>query len=108
MEPILIAADSPDGQRRFRSDKRIPYPMLCDEDHAVADRYGLAISRKHPKAKKYQDGFIQPAVFVYEGDEEIYSFVQKPKMLNMWGAARRPTAEQIVASIHARLAAATQ
>jgi hypothetical protein len=77
----------------------IPWPLVSDEDHAIADRYGIPISRRHPKAPSYQDGFIQPAVFVYRGEEEVFTFVQVPKFTNLWGAARRPKPSQVLATI---------
>jgi hypothetical protein len=53
----------------------------------------------HPATKKYQDGFIQPAVFVYRGETEVFTFVQKPKMTNLWGAARRPEPAQVLDTV---------
>ena len=103
IQPLLISADSPSRNVRFRGRLDIPFPLLSDEDHAVADLYGIPISRKQPSARKYSDGFIQPAVFVYRGEEELYRFIQKPNMLNLWGAARRPTPEQVLEALRTRL-----
>jgi len=71
--------------------------MLSDEDHAVADQYGVPISRKHPSARMYQDGFIQPGMFAYRGELKIYQFIQQPKLLNGYGALRRPDADELLA-----------
>jgi len=104
--PILISADPPRRNQRFREQLQVPWPLLSDEDHAVADSYGIPISRKHPKAISYADGFIQPAVFVYGGEEELFTFIQEPKFANLWGAARRPTPRQVVDAVAPRLAEA--
>ena len=104
VEPLLISADSPESNRRFQQKLAIPFPLLSDEDHAVADRYGIPISRKHPKAWSYQDGFIQPAVLVYQGEAPVYTFVQQPSMLNLWGAARRPTPREVLDVVREKLA----
>jgi len=103
--PLLISADSPERNRSFRQKMSIPaaWPLLSDEDHGAADRFGIPIARKHPKAWGYPDGFIQPAVFVYRGEEELFRFVQKPSMLNLWGAARRPTPRQVLDEVAPRL-----
>ncbi len=77
------------------------WQLLSDEDHAVADRFGIPISRKHPKAGSYQDGFIQPAVFVYRGGQEVFTFVQEPSTWNLWGAARRPEPAQVLDAVRA-------
>jgi peroxiredoxin len=81
----------------------IPFRLLSDEDHAAADLYGIPIARKHPKAWSYKDGFIQPAVFVFHGEREIFRFVQKPGMMNLWGAAGRPQPAQILDIIRPQL-----
>jgi len=69
----------------------------------VADRFGIPIARKHPKAISYSDGFIQPAVFVYRGEEALFTFIQSPSFKNLWGAARRPTPKQILSELRPQL-----
>lgn len=103
--PHLLSADPPEKNRRFREKMAVPasWPLLSDEDHAVADRYQIPISRKHPKAWSYQDGFIQPAVLVYKGEEPVYTFVQQPSMLNLWGAARRPEPREVLEVVRGQL-----
>ena len=103
VEVVLISADSPESNRRFRERMQIDFPLISDEDHAIADRYEVPISRKHPKALSYRDGFTQPAIFGYRGEEEVFRFIQKPGMLNLWGAARRPTSQQVLDAIRPRL-----
>jgi peroxiredoxin len=100
---ILISADSPKSNQRFRKKMKIDFDLLSDEDHAIADRYTIPIQRVHPKANDYQDGFIQPAVFVFRGEEEIFSFIQKPTILNLWGASGRPTPDQILEAVEGEL-----
>ncbi len=99
IEPLLISADHPERNQRFREKLSIPFTLLSDVDHAVADRYEIPISRKQPSAKAYQDGFIQPAVFVFKGDTEVFTFIQVPKFTNLWGAARRPKPEQVLDAV---------
>jgi AhpC/TSA family len=102
-ELLLVSADSPASNLRFRKALQIPFRLVSDEDHAVADRFGVPISHKHPKARSYQDGFIQPAVFAYRGEQEVFTFVQTPSFTNLWGAARRPTPRQVLDAIKAKL-----
>ncbi len=73
--------------------------MLSDEDHAVGDQFGLPVSRKHPAARQYGDGFIQPGFFAYRGEREVFRFVQQPKLLNGFGAMRRPGPEELLESL---------
>lgn len=104
--PVLVSADPPAANARLRARLEVPpeWPMLSDERHEVADAYGVPISRGHPKARGYADGFIQPAVFVFRGDEELFTFVQSPSMLNLWGAARRPEPAQVLEAVRPALA----
>ena len=104
-EVLLISTDSEKRNRSFREKYDIPFQLLTDRDHAIADTYGIPISRKHPAARRYPDGFIQPAVLGFAGEKEIYNFIQKPKMMNLWGAARRPTPAQVLAAVRPTLAA---
>ena len=95
----MISADTAESSQRLRKKLSIPFPLLSDADHAVADLYGIPISRKHPSAKKYQDGFIQPAVIVNRGENEVFTFIQVPKFTNLWGAARRPEPAQVLDAV---------
>jgi peroxiredoxin Q/BCP len=101
--PLLISADPPEVNRRFRERLGIPFVLLSDEDHAVADRYGVPVSRRHWNARKYNDGFIQPALFAYRGEEELYRWITRPNLLNLYGAARRPTADEVLARLRSAL-----
>ena len=96
---ILISADSPASNQGFRKKMKIDFALLSDEDHAIADVYKIPIQRVHPKAKDYQDGFIQPAVFIFRGEEEIFTFSllvilttnwfhELPKWLESWLSGR--------------------
>jgi hypothetical protein len=75
-------------------------------DHTTADAWGIPISRRHPSAGMYNDGFIQPAVIVTRGDEPVFTFIQKPKMTNLWGAARRPEPKQVLEALRVELSSA--
>jgi peroxiredoxin len=106
--PLLISADPPARNAKLRERLSIPaeWPLLSDEDHRVADLYELPISRVLSKAHGYADGYIQPAVFVFRGEEALFTFVQRPAMLNLWGAAGRPEPEQVLATVRPTLARA--
>jgi peroxiredoxin len=106
--PVFISADPPTTSAKLRARLCVPpaWPLLSDEAHRVADAYALPISRGQPKARSYPDGFIQPAVFVFAGEEALFSFVQRPAMLNLWGAARRPEPAQVLAAVRQALTAA--
>ncbi|MFY0533196.1 hypothetical protein [Nannocystis pusilla] len=90
---LFISVDPPARNAELRERLSVPaeWPFLSDEQHRAADLYGIPISRALAKAHGYADGFIQPAVFVFRGEEELFTFVQRPSMLNLWGAARRPS-----------------
>jgi hypothetical protein len=102
---LLVSADSPAASRRYREKRQLPFTCLADEDHRVADRFAIPIGRWHPMAWGYQDGFTQPAILAYRGDEGIYAYVAEPKLTNLYGASGRPSPEQVLEAIRPRLSA---
>lgn len=104
--PILISVDPPARNAELREQLSIPseWQLLSDEQHRIADLYEIPISRVLSKAHGYADGYIQPAVFVFRGEEELFTFIQRPSMLNLWGAARRPEPAQVLATVRSALA----
>ena len=101
----MISADSPERNVRFRKDLKVPFDLLSDQDHRVADLHGVPIQHKHPMAVSYSDGFIQPAILAYRGEEEIFHFIQTPSTMNLWGAAGRPSAKEVLAKLAPKLSA---
>ena len=105
--PIFISVDPPAQNAELRERLGVPveWPFLSDEDHKVADAYQIPISRVLARAHGYVDGYIQPAVFVFRGEQELFTFIQRPSMLNLWGAARRPEPAQVLAEVRSVLGA---
>ncbi|MCO5172347.1 MAG: peroxiredoxin family protein [Planctomycetes bacterium] len=104
VEVLLVSTDPPAASKRWLERAGVPFRALADEDHRVADRFAVPISRYHPKAWTYEDGFTQPAVFAYRGEEPLYVFVAAPRLTNLFGAAGRPAAEEVLEAIRPRLA----
>lgn len=36
-----VSPDSPKSHRKFKEKNKLPYTLVADEDHAVAERYGV-------------------------------------------------------------------
>lgn len=36
-----VSPDSPKSHRKFKEKNKLPYTLIADEDHAVAERYGV-------------------------------------------------------------------
>ena len=100
---LLISADTPKRNRALKKAKKLKLSFLSDEDHTVADLYQIPVQRKHPMSATYRDGFIQPAIFVFKGEETVFEFIQNPKSINLWGAAGRPSVKQVLAILSERL-----
>ena len=100
---LMISADPPQKNRDFKAGKRVDFTFLSDVDHAVADVYNIPIQRSHPMSPTYKDGFIQPAIFAYKGEEEIFKFIQMPKPSNIWGASGRPSPKQVLKELQEKL-----
>lgn len=73
-----ISKDGEESHKKFISKFNLPFTLLCDEDHAVAEAYG-AWGEKSMYGRKYM-GIVRTTVVVdAEGNvEQIYEKV-KPK-----------------------------
>jgi len=103
LDVTFISADSPRDLAKWRTSQNIPYRMLSDPKHEVADRFELHIGRRHPRAKNYRDGFIQPGIFGYVKDERVYEFIQVPKLTNLYGSRNRPEPEIVCLAMAKRI-----
>jgi thioredoxin-dependent peroxiredoxin len=75
----VVLGVSPDGtasHRKFRAKYNLPFPLLADEDHAVAEAYG-AWGEKRMFGRKYQG--ILRSTFVIGGDGRIVKVFEKVK-----------------------------
>jgi peroxiredoxin Q/BCP len=59
-----ISPDSPAKQKRFAEKYGLPFPLLADEDHTVAEKYGVW-AEKSMYGKKYM-GIVRSAFVVDE------------------------------------------
>ncbi len=99
----MISADPPKRSKDFKAGRRADFTFFSDVDHAIADLYNVPIQRAHPMSHTYKDGFIQPAIFAYKGEEKIFEFIQTPKPSNIWGASGRPSPKQVLKNIRKNL-----
>ena len=84
VEPVLISTDTPERNTTFREKMGIEWPALSDPLHELADRYGIPISRRHPKAKAYKDGNGPQAVFWPGLRRRIHKEVVRRQPWNWW------------------------
>ncbi len=109
MQLLGVAADRPDRLARMREENSIPFTMLSDPELTMAEHLEVPTSSGHPMAKKYPKGaFLQPAYFVMRpgagGVETAYAWVQRPGLLNMYGASGRPRPRRMLSEARAALA----
>lgn len=92
-----ISADSPRALGRMRSTLGLPFTMLSDPSLSSLKLFDVPTSSGHPMSRKYPEGaFLQPAYFVLRaggdgGQELLHEWVQRPGMLNAYGAMGRPS-----------------
>ncbi|HEX4139009.1 MAG TPA: peroxiredoxin [Candidatus Methylacidiphilales bacterium] len=57
---IGVSSDSPAAQKRFAEKYRLPFTLLADEDHAVANAFGvrLLLGMTHRQAFLIKDGRV--------------------------------------------------
>ena len=49
---VGVSPDSPKAHRKFKTKYDLPYTLVADEDHAIAEQYGVWV-RKSMWGKKY-------------------------------------------------------
>jgi len=75
----VVLGVSPDGvasHARFRAKHRLPFPLLADTDHAVAERYGVW-GEKSMYGRKYQG--ILRTTFLIDAEGRIARVFEKVK-----------------------------
>ncbi|MFP6627143.1 MAG: redoxin domain-containing protein [Deltaproteobacteria bacterium] len=102
VEIVGASADSPSRLARFRRSHDIPYRMIADPHLKLAEYFSIPTSSGHPRSKAYPEGaFLQPAYFIMRagdegGTDRLHSWVQKPGLLNIYGAMGRPSPAQML------------
>lgn len=71
-----ISPDTPKAQAKFRKKYGLPFHLLCDTDHAVAEAYGVWVE-KSMYGKKYMG--IERTTFVIGPDGRIRKVFPKVK-----------------------------
>ena len=85
-----MCSEPPDANRRFVAKYGLPFRILSDSQHLLVRALDISVSKKHPMALKYPNGFLQPAVFIFDQDgRQRFAWRQKPTLTNFFGAARR-------------------
>ena len=71
-----ISPDSPESHAQFRAKFDLPYPLLADEGHAVAEQYGVWVE-KSMYGKKYMG--VERSTFVIGPDGKLEHVLRKVK-----------------------------
>ena len=71
-----VSPDGVDSHRRFREKFSLPYPLLADEDHAVAEAYGVW-GEKSMYGKKYYG--VLRTTFIIDAAGSVHRVFEKVK-----------------------------
>ncbi len=71
-----VSPDSPRKHSKFRKKYGLPFTLLADEDHAVAEAYGVWV-QKNLLGKKYMG--IERSTFVIDADGDIAKVMRSVK-----------------------------
>jgi peroxiredoxin Q/BCP len=71
-----ISPDSPESHAKFRAKFDLPYPLLADEGHAVAEQYGVWVE-KSMYGKKYMG--VERSTFVIGPNGKVEHVLHKVK-----------------------------
>ncbi len=103
---VGLAADSPAQLAAFRHAHDLPFVMLSDPMLHSGPALGVPISSRtgytgalavHPVIRHLpKKAFLQPATFVFRGQDLLYEWRQVEKLRNLFGANGRPSPAQIL------------
>jgi len=71
-----VSPDSPRKHTKFREKHGLPFTLLADEDHAVAEAYGVWV-QKNLLGKKYMG--IERSTFVIDADGDVTKVMRRVK-----------------------------
>ena len=71
-----VSPDSVAAVKRFHDKQRLNFPLLADEDHAVAERYGVWVE-KSMYGRNYMGN--ERTTFVIDPDGKVSSVLRKVK-----------------------------
>lgn len=74
-----VSPDSPESHRKFKKKNQLPYTLLADEDHSIAERYGVW-GEKMNYGRKYWG--VLRTTFIIDGDGRIARVFEKVKPEN--------------------------
>ena len=73
---VGISPDSPKSHRKFKTKYDLTYTLIADEDHAIAERYGVWV-QKSMFGKKYWG--VARTTFVVDPDGRIAKVFEQVK-----------------------------
>lgn len=77
-----ISPDKPEKQAKFKARYDLPYTLLCDVDHSVAESYGVW-AQKSMMGRKYMG--ILRTTFLIDGEGKIAKVFEKVKPIGHAG-----------------------
>jgi len=73
---VGVSPDTPAAQAKFKAKFQLPFTLLADADHAVAEAYGVW-KEKSMYGKKYMG--VERSTFVIDADGKIEKIFEKVK-----------------------------
>ena len=71
-----VSPDSPKSHARFREKYSLPFTLLADEHHAIADAYGTWVQKKY-MGKEYMG--VERSTFVIDEDGSLKKVMRRVK-----------------------------
>jgi hypothetical protein len=103
---VGVAADTPQDLSALRARLGLSFLMLSDPqlitgqelDCPVTTRKSyLASLALHPEIRAYpRRAFLNPAVFIWRGEQLVYEWRQSESVLNLLGARGRPSPQKVL------------
>jgi peroxiredoxin len=95
---LPVSTDAPKASAKLQAKLGTDFTFLSDPQLTILDHLPILTSAHHPMAKTYpKKQFLQPGVVIWNSEGKLlFEWYIKPKLTNLFGAARRMTADEIL------------
>lgn len=95
---LPVSTDAPKANARLQKKLGTDFIYLADPQLDLIEFLPIETSAHHPMAKTYpKKRFLQPGVVIWDKDgKTLFEWYIKPKLTNLFGAARRMTPDEVL------------
>ena len=88
---VGISVDDQSRAKALQAKLGLDFDLLTDKNLVLHQSLGIKTGKMPGKAE-----YLQPSVLIYRDGQQVFEWIQTPKLLNMGGATRRLSVADVV------------